>query len=78
MIQDHPVARFKGTVSRNDLEGGFLQLIDAKGMRLVLAGTVDGGWIGKRVVIEGSIDRESLSFSMSGPRLLVQSIAGDE
>ncbi|MDZ4694680.1 MAG: hypothetical protein SGI86_05985 [Deltaproteobacteria bacterium] len=72
------MARFKGTVSRNDLEGGFLQLIDAKGLRLVLEGIVDGEWVGKRVVIEGSIDRESLSFSMSGPRLVVQSIAGDE
>ncbi len=55
-----------------------MQLIDAKGLRLVLEGMVDGGWVGKRVVIEGSIDRESLSFSMSGPRLVVQSIAGDE
>jgi hypothetical protein len=78
MIQAHAVARFKGTVSRNDLEGGFLQLIDARGMHFVLAGAVDGGWVGKRVVIEGSIDRESLSFAMSGPRLLVQSILGDE
>jgi hypothetical protein len=70
------MAKFRGSVRRNDLEGGHWQLVAENGSEYVLdveAGDpalVDGA----RVEIEGSIEKEDLSFAMTGPTLRVKSI----
>ncbi len=68
------MARFSGTVSRSDLEGGVTQLTTADGTTYELQGTVGEEWFGKAVIVEGTIDRAVLSFTMTGPRLIVKSI----
>lgn len=69
------MARFEGTVRRSDLEGGVVQLETAAGDVYELdGGAVDASWVGKAVVIEGAVDEQTLSFSMTGPRLTVKTI----
>ena len=69
------MARFIGYVRRSDLEGGVLQLEADNGDVYELEGEVADEWVDKRVAIQGTIDRNALSFSMTGPRLVVKSLA---
>ncbi len=69
------MAKFRGTIKRNDLEGGHFQLASSDGVDYELEGSDpllrrDG----LRVEIEGSVDGGTLSFSMTGPRLKVKSV----
>ena len=69
------MARFIGRVTRSDLEGGVLQLEAEDGNVFELEGDVEEQFVGKRVTIEGSVDRNALSFSMTGPRLAVRKVS---
>jgi hypothetical protein len=69
------MARFLGTILRSDLEGGVLQLEADNGTLFELEGNVGEQWVGKHVAVDGSVDRNALSFTMTGPRLLVKSIS---
>ncbi|MCG5053985.1 MAG: hypothetical protein KA712_13560 [Myxococcales bacterium] len=69
------MARFTGFVRLSDLEGGVLQLEADDGTVYELEGDVGEQWAGRRVVIQGSVDRNALSFTMTGPRLLVRSVS---
>jgi len=69
------MARFLGTILRSDLEGGLLQLEADNGTRFELEGDVAEQWVGQRVAVDGSVDRNALSFTMTGPRLIVKTIA---
>jgi hypothetical protein len=69
------MAKFRGTIRRNDLEGGFFQLVGEDGTTYEVEGTdpllaKDGA----RVEIEGAVEREALSFTMTGPRLKVRAV----
>ena len=70
------MAKFRGTIRRNDLEGGHWQLVAENGSAYVLdvevgdAGLVDGA----SVEIDGTIEKNDLSFAMTGPTLRVKSI----
>lgn len=69
------MAKFRGTIRRNDLEGGHFQLAATDGVDYELEGTdpllrQDG----LRVEIVGSVDDGALSFAMTGPRLKVKSV----
>ena len=68
------MARFQGTVQRSDLEGGVVQLATDDGDVYELEGAIDDGLIGKQVVVEGTVDKEAMSFTMTGPRLVVSKI----
>jgi hypothetical protein len=68
------MAKFRGTVRKNDLEGGFWQLVADDGTTYTLEGapkdiTVEGA----RVEIDGAVDRQAMSFTMAGPTLKVKS-----
>lgn len=52
-----------------------LQLETEDGNVFELEGEVDEKFVGKRVAIEGSVDRNALSFSMTGPRLMVRAVS---
>jgi hypothetical protein len=69
------MAKFRGTIKHNDLEGGFFQLAADDGTTYELEGADpllrrDG----LRVEIDGTVDRGTLSFTMTGPRLKVKSV----
>jgi hypothetical protein len=70
-----PMAKFRGTIKYNDLEGGHYVLAADDGMNYELEGQDpilrrDGA----RVEIDGTVDRATLSLSMTGPRLKVKSV----
>lgn len=69
------MAKFRGTIKHNALEGGHFQLLADDGTSYELEGNDpllrrDGA----RVEIDGSIDRTALSLAMTGPRLKVKSV----
>lgn len=70
------MAKFRGTIRHNDLEGGHWQLVAENGSEYVLdvevgdAGLVDGA----KVEIDGTIEKHDLSFAMTGPTLRVKAI----
>ena len=69
------MARFTGRITRSDLEGGVLQLEADDKSVFELEGEVEEQFVGKRVTIEGSVDRNALSFAMTGPRLVVRKVS---
>jgi hypothetical protein len=67
--------KFRGTIRRNDLEGGHYQLVADDGT----AYQVDGAdpalkQDGARVEVEGAVDKGAMSFAMTGPILKVTSV----
>lgn len=69
------VATFRGTVRHSDLEGGVWQLEADDGEIYELEGA--GGWeahVDARVEIDGKVDQDALSFTMTGPRLKVTAV----
>ena len=67
------MAKYRGTVRRNDLEGGHWQLEADDGNTYVLEGasgslTQDGA----KVEIDGAVDEEAMGFAMTGPILKVK------
>jgi hypothetical protein len=65
--------RVRGTLQRQDLEGGFWQLIAEDGKRYTLLGSIGRMKAGARVEVEGSLD-EGFGIAMTGPQLRVTSI----
>jgi len=68
------MATFKGTVKKNDLEGGFWELHTDDGEHYQLQGgdaklQVEGA----KVEIEGKIEKSSFGIGMTGPILAVKS-----
>jgi hypothetical protein len=72
------MAKFRGTIRKNDLEGGHWQLEADDGTTYVLEG-LDGAALrglqqdGAKVEIDGAVDREAMGFAMTGPTLRVKS-----
>ena len=68
------MAKFEGTVRRNDLEGGFWELHATDGEHYQLrAADPDLTVEGLSVEIEGRIDTGGFGIGMSGPILEVRS-----
>ncbi|HWM88042.1 MAG TPA: DUF5818 domain-containing protein [Kofleriaceae bacterium] len=68
------MAKFKGTVKKNDLEGGFWELEADDGERYQLRGGAPALLKeGQRVQIEGAIDEDAMGIGMTGPTLDVKS-----
>jgi hypothetical protein len=68
------MAKFRGTVRRNDLEGGHWQLEADDGTTYTLEGAP--GAIeqdGAKVEIDGAVDNNAMGFAMTGPILKVKS-----
>ena len=66
--------KLKGTIKKNDLEGGFWELHAEDGERYQLRGGADGLCVeGQRVEVEGSVDKGGFGIGMSGPYLDVKS-----
>ena len=69
------MAKFRGTIRRNDLEGGHWQLVADDGTTYQVQGSDPAlQQEGARVEIDGAVDRGALSFAMTGPILKVKSV----
>jgi hypothetical protein len=67
------MAKFRGKVKRSDLEGGHWQLVADDGKTYVLEGATQGIEIdGASVEIDGVVERDVMSFAMTGPTLKVK------
>jgi len=68
------MATFKGTVKKNDLEGGFWELHTEDGKHYQLKGGDDKLQVeGAKVEVEGKIETSSFGIGMTGPILAVKS-----
>lgn len=70
------MAKFRGTIRHNDLEGGHFQLVAADGTAYQLEGGNDPALKedGAQVEVEGTVDKGAMSFVMTGPILKVKSV----
>ncbi len=69
------MAKFRGTIRHNDLEGGHYQLVADDGTSYEVEGADPAlKEDGARVEVEGAIDRGAMSISMTGPILKVRSV----
>lgn len=68
------MAKYTGTIRRNDLEGGFFELVTDGGETFKLEGA-DGVKDGDRVSVEGSVESGGFGIHMTGsPTLKVDKI----
>src|SRR3954454_4256770 len=67
------MAKFRGKVKKSDLEGGHWQLVADDGETYELEGALKGIEIdGASVEIDGVVDRNAMSWAMTGPTLKVK------
>jgi hypothetical protein len=66
--------KLKGTIRRNDLEGGHWVLEADGGDRYQLGGSLDGAKDGLKAEVEGKVDKDAMGIGMTGPHFTVQSI----
>lgn len=66
--------KIKGTIRRNDLEGGHWVIETDKGETYQLVGAVDGAKDGMQAEVEGKVDKGAMGIGMTGPHFTVQSI----
>ncbi|ACY13016.1 DUF5818 domain-containing protein [Haliangium ochraceum] len=68
------MSKFRGTVKKNDLEGGIWELHAEDGERYQLRGGNDAlRTEGEVVEVEGTIDKQAFGIGMTGPYLDVSS-----
>jgi hypothetical protein len=69
------MAKFRGTIRHNDLEGGHFQLVAEDGTAYQLEGADPAlEEDGAHVEIDGAVDKGAMSFTMTGPILKVRSV----
>ena len=66
--------KLKGTIRRNDLEGGHWVLEADGGDTYQLVGSLDGAKDGLKAEVEGKVDKGAMGIGMTGPHFTVQSI----
>jgi hypothetical protein len=67
------MAKYRGTVRRNDLEGGHWQLVTDDGTFVLEGATQAIEQDGAKVEVEGKVDDQAMGFAMTGPILKVKS-----
>ena len=66
--------KLKGTIRRNDLEGGHWVLETDKGETYQLVGSLDAAQDGMQAEIEGKVDKQAMGIGMTGPHFTVQKL----
>jgi hypothetical protein len=66
--------KLKGTIRRNDLEGGLWMFETDGGDRYQLVGELDACKDGMKAEVEGKVDKGTMGIGMSGPSLTVAKI----
>jgi hypothetical protein len=69
------MSKLRGTIRKSDLEGGVCQFHSDSGEIFELDGSdpllqADGA----KVEIDGQVDKNAMSFTMTGPRLKVKAV----
>lgn len=66
--------KIKGTIRRNDLEGGHWVLEAEGGERYQLSGSLGDAKDGLVAEVEGKVERNVMGIGMTGPSFTVQKI----
>jgi hypothetical protein len=66
--------KLKGTIRRNDLEGGHWVIETDKGETYQLTGSLAGITDGMKAEVEGKVDKGAMGIGMTGPQLTVHSL----
>ncbi len=66
--------KIKGTIRRNDLEGGHWVLEAEGGERYQLSGSLADAKDGLAVEVEGKVEKDMMGIGMTGPQLAVSKI----
>ena len=66
--------KLKGTIRRNDLEGGHWVMETDKGETYQLSGSLDGAKDGLACEVEGKVDKGAFGIGMTGPQFSVQKL----
>jgi hypothetical protein len=67
--------KFRGTIRRNELEGGHYQLVADDGTAYQVEGSDPAlSQDGAKVEVDGAVDKDAMSFAMTGPILKVRSV----
>lgn len=68
------MASYKGTIKKNDLEGGIWELHTDDGKRYQLRGGDNSLRVaGQKVEVQGSINKDAMGIGMTGPYLEISS-----
>lgn len=66
--------KLKGTIRRNDLEGGHWVIETDKGETYQLTGSLAECKDGMKAEVEGKVDKGAMGIGMTGPHFAVQSL----
>jgi hypothetical protein len=66
--------KLKGTIRRNELEGGHWTLQTDKGDTYQLVGSTSACKDGMKAEVEGNVEKDMMGIGMTGPHFKVQSI----
>jgi hypothetical protein len=66
--------KLKGTIRRNDLEGGHWVIETDKGETYQLTGSLAGCKDGMKAEVEGKVDKGAMGIGMTGSHFTVQSL----
>ncbi len=66
--------KLKGTIHRNDLEGGHWTVKTDKGETYQLKGKLDGIKDGMKAELEGKVDKGAMGIGMTGPHFDVHKL----
>lgn len=66
--------KLKGTIRRNDLEGGHWTIETDGGERYQLVGATTGCKDGMKAEVEGKVDKNAMGIGMTGPHFTVEKI----
>ncbi|MBA3395597.1 MAG: hypothetical protein H0T89_23340 [Deltaproteobacteria bacterium] len=66
--------KLKGTIRRNDLEGGHWVIETEDGDTYQLVGPLDACKDGMKAELEGSVDKQAMGIGMTGPHFSVQKL----
>lgn len=66
--------KLKGTIKRNDLEGGHWVIETDKGETYQLAGKLDHAKDGMKAELEGKVDKDVMGIGMTGPHFSVHKL----
>jgi len=66
--------KLKGTIKRNDLEGGHWTLETDGGDTYQLTGAIKGVTDGMKAEVEGKVDEGAMGIAMTGPQFEVKKL----
>ena len=66
--------KLRGTIKRNDLEGGHWTIETDKGERYQLVGELDACKDGIQAEVEGKVEKGMMGIGMTGPSFTVEKL----